>query len=331
MKFSVIICSYNYSRFLAQALRTLQAQTINDFELLIVDDGSTDDTKKVVREWSGRFRNCIYLEKPHSGLADSRNFGVRRASGTHIAFLDADDLWSPAYLESMRRAFETAPEAELVCCDGLRVDGLGAVHGTIFPAGLPPLRGKISSGRELFSFLIHTLPSTTVSRKSLYERVGFYDDRFPISNDQHWVLRGILKDACCVRLDRKLVLYRMHGMNLSTQLDRSFESWLQMYTEISWELPESQAYAQRFTRNWLPGLLARYPAPVNRRLLRHAIETIGGDPWLRIGWFLTYFGLCGTLRWARTARRHLWEHKTYRRRMDLNAPPEKLFEEFSDP
>src|SRR5215813_5313132 len=116
MKFSVIVCSYNYARFLPQALRTLQAQTVHDFELLIIDDGSTDDTEEVVKEWSSLFRNCVYLKKLHTGLASSRNFGVRHASGTHVAFLDADDLWSPAYLESVLRVFETTPEAELVCC-----------------------------------------------------------------------------------------------------------------------------------------------------------------------------------------------------------------------
>jgi len=326
VNFSVIVCCYNYARFLPNALRTLQAQTIDDFELLIVDDGSTDNTKAVVREWSGLFQNCVYIQKLHSGLADSRNFAVRHASGTHIAFLDADDLWSPAYLESVLRVFQTTPEAELVCCDGLRVDDFGAVHGAIFPARLPALRGKISSGRELFSFLIHTYPSTTVSVKSLYERVGFYDDRFPISNDQHWVLRVILSDACCVRLDRKLVLYRMHGTNLSAQLDQMFESWLQIYAEMPWHLPESRAYARRFTRNWLPGLLARYPAHVNRRLLQLAIETIGGDPLLRIGSLLTHFGLCRALRLALVARRHLRNLQTSGFRIDLNAPPEKLFE-----
>jgi glycosyltransferase involved in cell wall biosynthesis len=326
MNFSVIVCTYNYARFLPHALRTLQAQTINDFEVLIVDDGSTDNTKEVVSEWSGLFRNCIYLKKPHSGLADSRNFGVRHASGTHIAFLDADDFWSPIYLESVVRVFDTTPEAELVCCDGLRVDDLGTVHGAIFPTGLPAVRGKISSGRELFSFLIHTYPSTTVSLKSLYERVGFYDDRFPISNDQHWVLRVILSDACCVRLDRKLVLYRSHGSNLSAHLDQMFESWLQMYAEMPWHLPESRAYARRFTRNWLPGLLARYPAPVNRRLLGRAMDTIGGDPLLRIGSLMTYFGLCRALRWTLAARRHLRSRRTSRFRIDLNAPPKKLFE-----
>jgi glycosyltransferase involved in cell wall biosynthesis len=326
VNFSVIVCCYNYARFLPPALRTLQAQTINDFELLIVDDGSTDNTKEVVREWSGLFQNCVYLPKRHSGLADSRNFGVRHASGTHIAFLDADDLWSPAYLESVLRVFETTPEAELVCCDGLRVDDFGLVRGAIFPAGLPAQRGKISSGRELFSFLIHTYPSTTVSVRSLYERVGFYDDRFPISNDQHWVLRVILSDACCVRLDRKLVLYRMHGTNLSAQLDQMFESWLQIYAEMPWHLPESRAYARRFTRNWLPRLLAKYPAPVNRRLVRRAIETIGGDALLWTGSLLTYFGLCRALRWAFLAKRHLLGRQTLGFRLDLNAPPEKLFE-----
>ena len=107
MKFSVIVCTYNYAHWLQDALRSLAAQTFPYFELLIVDDGSTDNTEQVVQQFRNQFRQCIYRKKPHTGLADSRNFGIQAATGTHIAFLDADDLWSPVYLETMKSVLES--------------------------------------------------------------------------------------------------------------------------------------------------------------------------------------------------------------------------------
>src|SRR6058998_2920993 len=105
MQLSVVICTYNYAHFLKHALRAVAAQTFADFELVIVDDGSTDETEEVVKAFSIRFPKCVYLKKNHSGLADSRNAGVRAAGGTHVAFLDADDLWSPEYLNVVQTIF----------------------------------------------------------------------------------------------------------------------------------------------------------------------------------------------------------------------------------
>lgn len=326
---SIVICTRNYAHFLREALPTAAAQSFSDFELLIVDDGSTDDTEAVVRQFAPQFSKCVYLKKPHTGLPDSRNFGVRAASGTHVGFLDADDLWSPEYLVSMREVFEKIPEAELVCCDGFRVFDTGEVFGTLFPAGLPPLCGLLRTARELFSFFPYALPSGMIFAKAAYERVGPFDTRYPLGNDDwHWVIRAAEKQVFCVRLDHKLVLYRTHMANLTQQVGGTLEEWLSVYQD-RWggkaAEPETEAWARRITRKHVLGLLARYSPEESRLLLRKAIAVHGGERRLEVAYFLTYFGLCGLARYARRAKHAFSKARPGALRMDLHSPPEMLF------
>src|SRR5262245_45069934 len=121
MKFSIVVCTYNYGHFLGDALKTLNAQSMSEFEIVVVDDGSTDNTEEIVRAASAIRPNLVYHRKSHTGLPDSRNYGVQAASGSHIGFLDADDLWSPLYMEEMKKTFMKNRGAELVCSDGIRM------------------------------------------------------------------------------------------------------------------------------------------------------------------------------------------------------------------
>ncbi|MBI4447203.1 MAG: glycosyltransferase [Acidobacteria bacterium] len=297
MKFSVIVCTYNYAHLLPDALRTLAAQTFQDFELLIVDDGSTDSTREVVQEFAPQFRQCRYLQKPHTGLADSRNFGIQAATGTHLAYLDADDLWSPNYLDAVRRIFEEVPQAELVCCDGHRVSNSGEITGTIYPPHLPLVKGPILTISDLFLFFRYSYPSGTSLIKSLYQRIGNYDVRFPVGHDQHWVIRAAQNGAFCIRLDRSLYLYVQHQASLigSTPIDKRFDEWLSICCDVfgsTMENPEIRKSTRKLTYRWLPRLLSAYDASTNRHLIKRAMKVHGRDLILMISYLLTYMGLC---------------------------------------
>jgi glycosyltransferase involved in cell wall biosynthesis len=174
----VVVCTYNYAHFLPDALRTLAARSLSDFELLIVDDGSSDNTAEVMAALQSDYHGLRYLRKPHSGIADTRNVGIRATQGTHIAFLDADDLWSPRYLETMLRTFAEHPQANLIFCDGftLRSDGVHVEKGAGPP--LPSFNGRIGSARDLFLFINAFCPSGMIFSKSLFERVGPFNIRF---------------------------------------------------------------------------------------------------------------------------------------------------------
>jgi glycosyltransferase involved in cell wall biosynthesis len=89
-KVSVIIPTYNSARYLPEAIESVLAQTYRDFEIVVIDDGSTDNTKEVVAPYLDRI---IFLEVPNGGPAKARNRAIRKSSGEYVAFLDADDIW----------------------------------------------------------------------------------------------------------------------------------------------------------------------------------------------------------------------------------------------
>ena len=121
-KLSVIIPLYNKAPYIKKALESVFAQTFKDWELIVVDDGSSDDSaticEKFIKEASQTIHNTLYIiHQTNSGVSAARNNGVAQASGEYIAFLDADDWWEPTYLEKMAQLIEDYPEAGLYACN----------------------------------------------------------------------------------------------------------------------------------------------------------------------------------------------------------------------
>jgi glycosyltransferase involved in cell wall biosynthesis len=329
VKFTVVVTTYNYAHLLPDALRALAAQTVRDFELLIVDDGSTDNTEKVVDEFRPQFRDFCYLKKPNGGPADSRNFGVQKARGTHVAILDADDVWSPRYLETVRRAFESDPQTEVTFCDGVRITGNGRVLRPVFPPGLAPLNGPVNSVEDLFSLCSHFLPSGMVFLKSLYERIGTFDVRFLHGDDVDWVVRAAMAGANFVRIDQKLFLYRLHGGNLTNNAIAFLGTWLKIYEEQLKESrlgPECERRARNFARDYTLRLLGNCPPAEGRSLLARTLEALRGDSILRCAYWSTYAGSSYAFRPLRWAKRLLHKRQAGTKQVDLTAPPEILFQ-----
>jgi len=167
---SVVIPSYNCGHYLAAALDSVFAQTYQDFEIIVVDDGSTDDTSAVAARFSPRIR---YIRQENRGLPAARNRGIRAAESPYIAFLDADDAWFPEKLAEQIPAFSADPEIGLVYSD-LRV-----VYddGQVVPSFLRtrPLAG---SG-YVFDRIIRCgfiIPSSVVVRRSCIDQVGLFDE-----------------------------------------------------------------------------------------------------------------------------------------------------------
>ena len=134
MKFSVIIPLYNKAPYIRKALESVFAQTYTDYELIVVDDGSTDDSARIAEEYilevkgaensgaettASRLSPLAFrlIRQANSGVSAARNNGVAQASGDYITFLDADDWWEPTYLERMAQLIEDYPEAGLYACN----------------------------------------------------------------------------------------------------------------------------------------------------------------------------------------------------------------------
>jgi cellulose synthase/poly-beta-1,6-N-acetylglucosamine synthase-like glycosyltransferase len=309
---SVVINTYNGAEFLGSALQSVAAQTWRHFEVLVVDDGSTDNTAEIVQQFAARFPALQYERKQHTGLADSRNYALRQCSGTHIAFLDADDLWMPRYLEVMAKRFAQT-SAKVLYANGARVTPKGKVVEAFFATELQVDAAiRAPSAANLFDYFVASAPSSTMVARSAFAKVGPYDARFPISHDRHWLIRAMLQGVRCARILDPLVIYRFHGDNLSSHTDQLLLEWLDTYQELSRRMAgrdfhrESRALAYRLALV----VISKYPGPRSRALLRRARQTLGEDNWLRAANSSTYLGLRIVLSAARVLKR-AWQSRRF--------------------
>jgi glycosyltransferase involved in cell wall biosynthesis len=182
---SVVVPAYNASRYILQAVHSVLGQSLTELELLVVDDGSTDDTREVLARVSdSRLR---VLSRANGGPACARNEGCRaaRASG-YVAFLDADDWWDPGKLVSQLSYLDAHPDLAAAGCLMRYVSSSGKVVGqtgqTLTPADLR----RVAAG-ELFPFPMSSL----IVRRSALARSGLFDEsfRYPGSEDLDFVSR----------------------------------------------------------------------------------------------------------------------------------------------
>ena len=119
MKFSVIIPLYNKAPYVCKALETVCTQTYRDYEIIVINDGSTDNSAIIAEDYLTGVESISYqiLSQQNAGVSAARNNGVAQASGEYIAFLDADDWWEPTYLERMAQLIEDYPKAGLFACN----------------------------------------------------------------------------------------------------------------------------------------------------------------------------------------------------------------------
>jgi len=179
--FSVIIPAYNRADFLKKAADSVLSQTFNDFELIIVDDGSEDGTKKLVNSLPDQRIKYIYQD--NSGVSAARNRGIKEAEGEFIAFLDSDDWWLPGKLEETEKHIKNNPDYRIFHTQEKWFRG-GAVlnqkkvhrkpHGDIFARCLKLCCVSIS---------------TAVIHKSVFEKVGLFNKSFPACEDYDFWLR----------------------------------------------------------------------------------------------------------------------------------------------
>jgi glycosyltransferase involved in cell wall biosynthesis len=189
---TAIIVTYNRSRFLSDAIESVLAQTYfnknpADWELLIIDDGSTDDTGLLVSRYLQAVPNIRYYCEPHRGVSAARNLGLAEARGDFIAFLDSDDLWLPSKIEvqmSYLRAFPSAPfclTEEIWIRQGKRVNQ-ARKHQK--PSGYILERA--------LSLCLLSL-SSALFRRQLLDEIGWFDEALPVCEDYDLGLRIALR------------------------------------------------------------------------------------------------------------------------------------------
>ena len=211
---SVIIPCYNYARFLPDAVASVLAQTFTNWELIVVDDGSTDATLTTAQQLMAQHpdRHIRLLHQPNQGNAAARNTGAERAAGEYIMYLDADDLIAPTYLERTAAILRDQPAIGFVYT-GMRLFGEDRHDwpSTTYDARALPFENVVLSHALL--------------RRAAWEQVGGFDNIHPLYGLEDWDfwLRLAAAGWQGRHVDELLVFYRRHERSMSNQLRRDQE------------------------------------------------------------------------------------------------------------
>jgi len=206
---SVLMSCYNGSRWLAQAIESVLAQTIMARELILVDDGSQDATLEIIRSYAQRYEQILAVPKPNTGLADSLNVGLAKASGTWVARLDQDDIAEPERLERQLAYVQANPAVVLLGTGSLEIDANERpVKRNFYPA---THKGLVNNLERLKRFFPH---SSAFYRADLARQVGGYNRRIHRCEDWRlWLELSLRGEIAC--LPECLVRIRKHPMQMS--------------------------------------------------------------------------------------------------------------------
>lgn len=212
---SVIVPAYNAERFLAETLGSLQAQTLTDWEALVVDDGSCDRTAEIAERFAADDARLQVFRRSNAGVSATRNFAAAQARGTYLAFLDADDLWAPSKLAEQVAAF-AAEDVDVVFCSLLYFE---SDPSQMSRPSWPEI-GGLHCAAEMAVKLAgepFLIPSCVMLRASLLKEVGGFDQSFAASEDWDLWLRLCAAGSTFWGVDKPLCLYRQHATGLSKQ------------------------------------------------------------------------------------------------------------------
>lgn len=229
---SVIIPSYNCSKTICATLESVFAQTYKNLEVIVVDDGSNDDTREALRPFQGKIH---YIFQQNSGIASARNAGINASKGKYIAFLDADDLCAENRFSLQMQCFELFPEIGMVFSDFEMFSDRGTLHRSgirkyfgvfdLYNIDFPNIFKKmhtLNSGERVYNgkimdtlFLSNlALPSTVLLKKEVIGRVGILNEGYKHNTDYDFFLRISEQYEICY-IDMPLLRFRVWEGNFS--------------------------------------------------------------------------------------------------------------------
>ena len=208
-KVSVIIPTYNREKYICETIDSVLSQTYKDYEIVVVDDGSTDETGKLLLQYGGKIK---YIYKENGGTACARNLGILNSEGEFIAFLDDDDLWLPEKLKIQMEVFYANPDLGFVCSQAYVID----VSGVIIKKW-----GQGMFNYETFESLYEAdfvLTLTVLAKRRCINEVGLFDEQLLTSEDYDLWLR-LAKKYRFKHINLPLAKYRLHRGNKSKDYD----------------------------------------------------------------------------------------------------------------
>lgn len=200
MRFSVIIPLYNKELYVRKTLESVISQTFRDYEIIVIDDGSTDNSLAVAKRVLEGIDNCKVLTQMNAGVSIARNNGIAASSGEYICLLDADDWWEPTFLEEMDKLIKDYPNAGLYCTNYYYV------HNGKSKIKLDIPTGYFNYCKEYARTLCMTATSSSSSSRKIYDEMGGFNPNLKLGEDFDLWVRIALKYGSAI-LDKPLVYF----------------------------------------------------------------------------------------------------------------------------
>ncbi len=259
-KVSVIVPVYKVERYIESTVQSVLNQTYQNFELLIVDDGSPDHSSEICQQFSDP--RIVLIRQSNRGLAGARNTGVRRAQGAYVAFLDGDDIWLPNKLEKHVHHLESSPYVGLSFSRSEFIDESGNRSGTYTKPKLteitpPDLLRDNPIGNGSAAVVRREVLDEIAFQDNLFgsEEVSYFDEHFRQAEDLDCWLRIAIKTEWQLEgISDALTLYRVNSGGLSANLLNQF-NFLEKVLEK--------------TRTYAPELISEWEGPSRAYLLRY--------------------------------------------------------------
>lgn len=240
---SVVVPAYNAAPFIAETVDSALRQSFKAIEVLVIDDGSSDDTAARLQQFHDP--RLFLIRQPHQGAPATLNNAVRMARGEYIAFLDHDDLWIESKLDRHMEAFAQQPGlAATFSWYGLIDERGGRIH-----LATPRWRGPIEFSQLLEDFVIGCTSALILRREAILDAGGF-DTQFPRCHDFDLVLRVSLQHRASIQaIPEELALYRRHSGQMSRDWRAMHREWEALVVKMRGLAPQETSAVEAVARS----------------------------------------------------------------------------------
>lgn len=253
---SIITAAYQAEATIELTIQSVQAQTLQNWELIIIDDGSQDNTPKIVIELAKKDDRIRLIQQANSGPSSARNRGIREARSNFIAFLDADDLWAPERLNGMIGAYSHCPSV------GVLFSRTRFIHADTLQLGTLTPHVEELTVEDIMAENAVCSTSNIICRTEVLRQCGDFAEGLNFAEDQDWLLRVALHGRWKIcGVDEEWFFYRSSPESQSADLEALRRAWIQMIC----------AAANRYPNIAIPAARAAY-APFHRQLARRALR-----------------------------------------------------------
>jgi glycosyltransferase involved in cell wall biosynthesis len=274
MNVGVILCAYNRAQLLARTIRSVLAQTYHSFELIIIDDGSTDNTKELVAQFDDPRIKYLVHER-NKGLSAARNTGLAQTTGEYIAFIDSDDEWEKDKLEKQMAFLADKQTPIFIFSNSLKIeDGCSAVHERD-PA--------ILTQRYYYKMYSVTAPSTWVISSDVFKLTGYFDEEFYRFDDIDFLFRMCKCHITAYYLAEVVAKKYYHCFNLSTVSVATLKAREQFYEKHKKALRQESEYIFKlYAKMGKDAFLIRGSSLARRDLRALVYKPLRIDLWFKI-------------------------------------------------